>query len=102
MQELDSIELEVAEALVLYERFLPASELVITVHLMGHLAKQMRDYGPLRNIWMFGFEAFLGSLKGAVKNRAQVTPFNIASSVHAGESVQQQMRLVEFCGEVED
>jgi hypothetical protein len=72
-QETESLKRNVAEALAMYQTAIPASEHVIMIHLMGHLVDQMEQFGPLRGTWMFGLESFLGSLKGAVKNRAMVS-----------------------------
>jgi hypothetical protein len=37
LQSIDALEIEVAEALALLEAAVPRSEMVIMIHLMGHL-----------------------------------------------------------------
>ena len=69
LQDLDSLEVLAAEALALVEAAFLRGEQVIMVHLLGHLAAQSRQWGPLRATWMFPAESFFGYLKAAVKNR---------------------------------
>ena len=69
LQDLDSLEIQAAEALALVEAAFPRGEQVIMMHLAGHLAAQIRQWGPLRATWMFPVESFFGHLKAAVKNR---------------------------------
>lgn len=73
LQDIPGIEADMGEALAMFEAVFPRSELVIMMHLAGHLAQQLKDFGPLRSSWMFPLESFLGFLKKAVKNRAQVS-----------------------------
>lgn len=71
-QNLDPLDEKVALALMQFQRIMPRSELVMMMHLLGHLPAQIRNYGTLRSHWMFGFEAYLKSLKDGAKNRSQV------------------------------
>lgn len=63
---------KMATALASFEESLPRSELVIMIHLAGHIANQVKEYGPIRSHWMFGFEGYIHVLKEGAKNRAQV------------------------------
>lgn len=69
---MDAMELEMAKALAKFEQAIPRSEHVIMMHLAGHLVAQIREYGPLRSHWMYGFESYIKVLKEGAKNRAQV------------------------------
>ena len=63
------MELWVTESLALFERDFPHSEALYTMHQMAHLTQQTRDYGPLRDTWMFPFESFMHTVKKSCKNR---------------------------------
>lgn len=69
MQDLGALEVQVAEALALFEHAVPRSELVSQIHLMGHLVAQIKLLGPLRNHWMFPLESLFGVLKRSVRYR---------------------------------
>lgn len=57
------------EALSLYERDFPRGEMSYSMHQMCHLVEQIREFGPLRDTWMFPFEAYNQVAKKACKNR---------------------------------
>lgn len=69
VQDMAALEVRVAEALVLLESAIPCSEMVIVMHLMGHLPRQIRLFGPLRTHWTYPLESFFGVLKRSVKSR---------------------------------
>ncbi len=69
MQDLQSMEVWVNEALALFERNFPRSEALYTLYQMCHLNQQVRDFGPLRDTWMFPFEIFMQVVKKSCKNR---------------------------------
>jgi hypothetical protein len=72
LQGIPDLKVLVSEALAQFEETFPCSELAIMMHLMGHLPDQLSFLGPLRGHWMYPLESFLGFLKRAAKNRAQV------------------------------
>lgn len=61
---MDSLELEVIEALCRMEAHLPADDQTSQLHLMIHLVQQIREMGPMQETHMFYFENFIGVLKG--------------------------------------
>ena len=48
----------VIEAVCLFERDFPRSELNYCIHALVHLVDQIRRYGPLRDTWMFANESY--------------------------------------------
>ncbi len=46
MQDLQSMEVWLNEALALFERNFPRSEALYTLYQMCHLNQQVRDFGP--------------------------------------------------------
>jgi hypothetical protein len=83
LQAIPALKILVSEALALFEANFPRSELAVMMHLMGHLSDQIVLLGPLRGHWMYPLESFLGFLKKAAKNRAQVWHggFNFSNNV---------------------
>ena len=69
MQSLVKLEVQVHEALALLETSIPRAELVMMIHLMGHLPHQIQKFGPLRHSWMFPLESFFGVLKRSIEYR---------------------------------
>jgi hypothetical protein len=57
------------EALDNAERHLPAGFFTIITHLLVHLPDHVGKWGPLPELWQYGCERFLKSLKGYIKNR---------------------------------
>jgi len=68
-QELAALEVQTHQALALLEATIPRSEMVIMIHLMGHLPHQILKFGPIRQHWMYPLESFFGVLKGSVDYR---------------------------------
>lgn len=69
LQELDELQLAVDKMLDDFETHFPRSEHNTCFHRMSHLVEQIKQYGPLRENWMFPFEAYMKVLKAAVKNK---------------------------------
>lgn len=69
MEEIEGVETETWEALAEMELVLPRGIFNWSFHGVGHLAQQIKDYGPMRDWWVFGLESKLGHLKQHVKNR---------------------------------
>lgn len=69
MQGLIELDRQVAEALALLEATIPRGELVMMIHLTGHLPHQILKFGPLRHSWMFPQESFFGVLKRSIAYR---------------------------------
>lgn len=66
------MEIWVIEALCCFEQDFPRSEMLLSLHSMCHLVQQIREYGPLRDLWMFPFESYNGLVKHYAKNRYYV------------------------------
>jgi len=43
---------------------------VINTHMLIHLVRQLKEWGPINETWMFAFESMNGRLKRWVKNNA--------------------------------
>ena len=71
------------EALSLYQIHFPRGEMLFTMHQMCHLVEQIREYGPLRETWMFPFEGFMQVVKKACKNRQVPAPL-VHALTHLG------------------
>lgn len=69
MQGLIELDRQVAEALALLEATIPRGELVMMIHLTGHLPHQILKFGYLRHSWMFPQESFFGVLKRSIAYR---------------------------------
>ena len=41
----------------------------IMMHSMKHMAAQLERWGPVREMWMFGFESYFGHMVNKVNNR---------------------------------
>ena len=41
----------------------------IMMHLMKHMAVQLERWGPVREMWMFGFEPYFGHMINKINNR---------------------------------
>lgn len=66
VSELDNLEVEVAEALSLFELHFPISEMSILFHSLLHAPRFMRSKGPFSSGWMFIFERYLHFLAMAL------------------------------------
>ncbi|KAL0029727.1 hypothetical protein WJX79_005341 [Trebouxia sp. C0005] len=68
-EELRALQIWVVEAICYFERDFPRSEMLLSLHSMCHLVQQIREYGPLRDLWMFPFESYNRLVKRYAKNR---------------------------------
>ena len=66
---LDQLENEAAVILCQFEMYFPPSFFDIMVHLIVHLAREVRICGPVFLRWMYPFERYMKILKGYVKNQ---------------------------------
>ena len=69
LNELDMIELQVHRVLSLLERDFPVSLHVVVFHLLHHLPKYLRRFGPVHGYHMFPMERFNSWIKQRVTNR---------------------------------
>lgn len=69
--KLESLQLEVVEALCVLERSFPPSFFDIMTHLVVHLVEEIRICGPVSLRWMYPFERVMKPLKQYVKNKAR-------------------------------
>lgn len=58
------------DAVDILEKDLPARHWIIMYHLMTHMASQIERWGPVRNLWMYGFEDFFGYIMRLIKTRS--------------------------------
>ncbi|KAK9286407.1 hypothetical protein L1049_014803 [Liquidambar formosana] len=70
-EKLESLEVEVAKTLCMFERLFRPSFFTIMVHLTIHLGREVRLCGPVQYHWMYPFERYMKILKGYVRNYAQ-------------------------------
>lgn len=70
VEDLDHLERRAALTLCQMERIFPPSFLNVMVHLIIHLASEVKLGGPVHYRWMYPIERFLYNLKGCVRNRA--------------------------------
>ncbi|XP_066929289.1 uncharacterized protein [Clytia hemisphaerica] len=69
VRRVDDIQNEVTEALAYMERDFPLSLLVVSFHLLLHIAEGLID-GPIHTKWMFYFERFNSYIKRRVMSRS--------------------------------
>lgn len=51
------------------EEDLSPSHWTIMMHVMKHMAAQLERWGPVREMWMFGFESYFGHMINKINNR---------------------------------
>lgn len=66
---LDSLELELNEAMALMERDFPCVIQDISLHLLHHIVEGIRVTGPVQGMWMFPFERFNSWIARRVTSR---------------------------------
>lgn len=71
MKELASMEAEIWQRICDLEKEIPPSEVVLSIHNLGHLAHQVKMFGPLSETWAYPLESYLGHLKRKAKNKAK-------------------------------
>lgn len=59
----DKIDNIVSELSPLIIEFIPEQERSIYVHMMQHLSREIRNWGPMRSYWLFCFERMCGYLR---------------------------------------
>ena len=69
--DLDNLEVNIAEILCQLERIFPPSFFDIMIHLPIHLAKEVRLGGPVQFRWMYPIERYLCRLKSYVRNKSR-------------------------------
>jgi hypothetical protein len=97
------------QRLVAIARRLPVTMHGISLHLLYHLPHQVRQFGPLKESWCFGFERLLAFLKRGIKNRARPSSSLLSSyllnihlmSKYSWWSVDRMVGEVEMEGEIE-
>jgi hypothetical protein len=69
ISEIPAIRVRAIEALVEFEDVIPKTEHAMIVHLLLHICDMMERWGPVRSVWMFPYERFIGFLSRCIKNR---------------------------------
>lgn len=69
IQELEEMEQTVWECLCRLETFIPTHYMTLAIHNCGHFARQIINFGPVRETWAFGAESKLGMMKRRAFNR---------------------------------
>lgn len=64
------VEGQVKAMLELLEAEFSPKNWTIMFHLLEHFTKQIRDWGPIPETWMFRMESYFGNLTRLIKNRA--------------------------------
>ena len=67
-----SLEVDVAESMLLLEIHFPPSFFDIMMHLPYHLAKELDLYGPVSARWMYLVERYMKVLKNHVRNMSRL------------------------------
>ena len=70
-EEIDRLEVEIAETLCQLERIFPPCFFDVMVHLPIHLANEVRLGGPVQFRWMYPPERYMCKLKSYVRNRSR-------------------------------
>lgn len=73
MHLIDSLEEQIWEALCSLEHRIPVMHLPLAMHNLGHIAHQVRMFGPLSETWAYPLESYLGHLKGLATNKKDPT-----------------------------
>ena len=71
-KELVTLQEDIMETLCKFEMYFPPSFFCISVHLMIHFVREIKECGPAFLQWMYLMETHKGYLKGLVKNRAKL------------------------------
>jgi hypothetical protein len=69
MGKLDELEREMVAVMADMERLLPVTLFTIQIHKLIHLVQFIRWWGPLKSIWTYSVERFLGFLVEQVNSR---------------------------------
>ena len=69
LEELDCLEVEIRETINQLERIFPPSFFDIMIHLLIHLANEVRLGGPVHKRWMYSSKREMGTLKSYIRNR---------------------------------
>lgn len=91
ISKLDKMQADVVVTLCLLEKYFPPSFFDIMIHVVVHLVREVRLYGPVYLRWMYPFERFMKVLKGYVRNRTR--PEGCMAECYIGEEAS------EFCEE---
>lgn len=70
-EELESLEVYAAETICLLEVWFPPSTFDIMWHLPIHLAKQVKQCGPVANTWCYPIERHMGFFKKYIRKRSR-------------------------------
>ena len=97
-QDLEALERHVVVIQGLLEGGMSPNQWTIMFHLLEHMPAQMRQWGPVRETWMFCMESYFGKLTRMIKTRkhpianilrsysiAKATNLSIAIMAHAVE-----------------
>ena len=83
LQECHALQTRAAEALTMFERDFPSSELTPCIHWIIHCAGELVPrWNNMRNYWCFLSERFVGWIKTFVKNRALALPNTVRPYIH--------------------
>lgn len=69
VQDLGKIEEGIWECICELETFIGHKHMTLALHNMGHFARQVLDFGPVRETWAYGAESKLGTMKRKAFNR---------------------------------
>ena len=70
-KELDSLQEEIVLTLCKCEMYFPPSLFDIMVHLVLHLVREVKEYGPIFLHWMYPYKRYMGYLKDKNMNLAK-------------------------------
>eukprot|EP00889_Picochlorum_renovo_P003064 jgi/Picre1/30094/NNA_005463.t1 len=73
LTRVDALGRDIWRALVALENHLPHHCLPLCVHNIGHLSRQVKDFGPISGYHSYPLESYLGDLKGMNLNPAHPT-----------------------------
>ncbi|KAL4558879.1 hypothetical protein LXL04_037083 [Taraxacum kok-saghyz] len=86
---LDSWQRDIIITLCQLEIYFPPSFFDVMVHLVSHIVREIKICGPVFQRYMYGFERYMGFLKGYVRNRSR--PEGSIVKGYASEDV------IEYC-----
>ena len=69
MGSIDQLEQDLHRVLALFERDFPLSLQVIVFHLLHHLPRYIKLFGPVYSFWMYPYERFNSWISRRVLNR---------------------------------
>jgi hypothetical protein len=78
MNKIDDIEQEVHRALALFERDFPVALQVIVFHLLHHLPRYVKMYGPVYAFWMYPYERFNSWISRRVLEATVVATYKLS------------------------